>query len=195
MSNNSIWITTDNPAILFEDTEVGRLKNELWNASKEEIDAILEDYEIPSPPELGKPGSYIQTTPRQRLIENRRRNDIVLIPVGCTENHGVHTVSGLDSFMVTQIAEGVRRYTGKQGRPVNLVHNPLSYGAHPYHHIGMPGTVNIPQDVVKECYARALERWFPEADHCQQPWPALGHGDGLARIYVSIPAPGCLSGS
>ena len=155
-SKNSIWITTDNPAIVFEDTEVGRLKNELWNASKEEIDAILKEYEIPSPPELGKPGSYIQTTPRLKLIENRRRNDIVLIPVGCTENHGVHTVSGLDSFMVTQIAEGVRRYTGKQGRPVNLVHNPLSYGAHPYHHIGMPGTVNIPQDVVKEMLVHVM---------------------------------------
>jgi creatinine amidohydrolase len=137
MSNNSIWITTDNPAILFEDTEVGRLKNELWNASEEEIDAILKDYEIPSPPELGKPGSYIQTTPRQKLIENRRNNDVVLIPVGCTENHGIHTVSGLDNFMVTQIVEGVRRYTEKQGSAVNLAHNPLSYGAHPYHHIGM----------------------------------------------------------
>ncbi len=153
MSNNSqkgMWITTDNPAIFFEDSAVGRLKKELWDASEEEIDAILEDYGIPSPPELGKPGSYIQTTPRHRLIENRRKNDVVLIPVGCTENHGIHTVSGLDSFMVTQIVEGVRRYTGKQGRPVNLAHNPLSYGAHPYHHIGMPGTVNMPQTLVRE---------------------------------------------
>jgi len=149
-SDLTMWITTDNPAIVFEDTEVGRLKNKLWNASEEEIDAVLRDYGVPSPPELGKPGSYIQTTPRQRLIENRRKNDVVLIPVGCTENHGMHTVSGLDSFMVTQIVEAVRRYTAKRGRPVILAHNPLSYGAHPYHHIGMPGTVNIPQDAVKE---------------------------------------------
>jgi creatinine amidohydrolase len=153
MSDNAktgIWITTDHPAIVFEDTEVGRLKKTLWDASEDQIDAILRDYEIPSPPELGKPGCYIQTTPRHRLVENRRKNDIVLIPVGCTENHGMHTVSGLDSFMVTQIAEAVRRYTEKQGKPVALTHNPLSYGGHPYHHIGMPGTINIPQDAVKE---------------------------------------------
>jgi len=153
MSNDSIkdmWITTDNPAIFFEDTEVGRLKKELWEASEGQIDAILKEYGVPSPPELGKPGSYIQTTPRKKLMENRRKNDIVMIPVGCTENHGIHTVSGLDSFMVTQIVEAVRRSTERQGRPVNLAHNPLSYGAHPYHHIGMPGTVNMPQEVVRE---------------------------------------------
>jgi len=147
---SNLWITTEHPAIIFEKSDVGRLKKKLWDASEKKIDAILNEYGIPSPPELAKPGSYIQTTPRCKLIENRRKNDVVLIPVGCTENHGNHTVSGLDSFMVTQIAEGVRRYTEKQGRPVNLAHNPLSYGAHPFHHIGMPGTVNIPQEVVKE---------------------------------------------
>jgi creatinine amidohydrolase len=35
------------------------LKKEVWEASDEEIDAILEDYGIPSPIEWGKPGSYI----------------------------------------------------------------------------------------------------------------------------------------
>ena len=150
MSNNSLWITTENPAIVFENTEVGRLKKKIWDAREEEIDAILKEYEIPSPPEFGKPGCYIQTTPRHKLIENRRKNDIVLIPVGCTENHGMHTVSGLDTFMVTQICEGVRRYTEKKGIPVSLALPPLNYGAHPYHHIGMPGTVIMPQDVVKE---------------------------------------------
>lgn len=149
-SKYDMWITTENPAIIFEDSEVGRLKKKLWDASDEEIDAILKDYEVPSPPELGKTGSYIQTTIRQKLIENRRKNDVVLIPIGCTENHGRHTVSGLDSFMGTQILEALRRYTVKQGRPVNLAFNPLNYGSHPYHHIGMPGTVNIPQNISKE---------------------------------------------
>lgn len=145
-----LWITTENPAIVFEDNSVGRLKKEIWDASEEEIDKILAEYRIPSPPELGKPGSYIQTTIRQKLIENRRRNDLIFIPVGCTENHGRHTVSGLDSFMVTQIVEGVRRYTAKRGAPVNLALNPLNYGAHPYHHLGMPGTVVMPEAVVRE---------------------------------------------
>jgi len=148
--SEDLWITTENPGIVFERTEVGELKKALWDASREEIEGILADYEVPSPPEMGKAGSYIQTTVRKELVENRRKNDVVFIPVGCTENHGMHTVSGLDSFMVTQIAEAVRRYTKKEGAPVNLAFNPLNYGGHPYHHLGMPGTVILPQDVVRE---------------------------------------------
>ncbi len=110
---SKLWLTTENPAIVFENTDVGRLKKETWGASEEKIDAILAEYEVPSLPELGKPGSYIQTTVRQKLIENRSKNDIIIIPVGCTENHGRHTISGLDTFMVTQIVEALRRYTAK----------------------------------------------------------------------------------
>ncbi len=147
---NKMWLTTENPAIMFENTDVGRLKKEVWDAPEKEIEEILGEYGVPSLPELGKPESYIQTTVRQKLIENRRKNDVVIIPVGCTENHGRHNISGLDTFMVTQIAEALRRYTAKQDRAVNLVLPPLNYGAHPYHHVGMPGTVNIPQNVVRE---------------------------------------------
>lgn len=147
---DKIWLTTDNPAIIFEDNSVGRMKKEIWDASEEEIDKILKEYEIPSEPELGKAGTYIQNTVRNKVIENRRKNDIVFIPVGCTENHGIHNVSGLDTFMVTQIIEGVRRYTAKRGNPVNLALPPLNYGGHPYHHMGMPGTIIMPEEVVRE---------------------------------------------
>ena len=144
------WYTTENPNIFFEDTSVGRLKKQLWEASKDEIDQILADYEIPSPSELGKPGSYIQNTPRSKQIEKRQKNDIVFVPLGCTENHGLHANTGLDTFMTTQILEGVRRYTKKMGHECSLAFTPLNYGGHPYHHIGMPGTVIMPEEVVKE---------------------------------------------
>lgn len=52
--------------------------------------------------------------------------------------------------MCSQIIEGVRRYTKKQGHEVNLAFTPLNYGGHPYHHMGMPGTVIMPEEVVKE---------------------------------------------
>ncbi|MBN1834635.1 MAG: creatininase family protein [Spirochaetales bacterium] len=144
------WFTTDNPLIFFEDNSVGRVKKEVWDASEQEIDKILADYEIPSPSELGKAGTYIQNTPRAKCIEKRRKNDILFVPIGCTENHGMHANSGLDTFMVTQILEGLRRYTAKQGRECNLAFTPLNYGGHPYHHMGMPGTVIIPKEVVEE---------------------------------------------
>ncbi len=144
------WLTTDYPNICFEDNTVGRLKKEIFEAPMEKIEEILSDYEIPSESELGRAGSYIQTTPRARAIEKRKKNDIVLIPIGCTENHGDHANSGLDTFMVTQICEGLRRFSAKQGHEVNLAFPPINYGGHPYHHMGMPGTVIIPPETVRE---------------------------------------------
>ena len=144
------FLETGHPMIVFEDTAVGRLKKQIFDASEEELDKILAEYEIPSDSELGKPGCYIQTTPRAAAIEKRRNNDIVLVPVGTTENHGEHANTGLDTFMASQICEGVRRYTAKKGREVNLASPPLNYGGHPYHHVGMAGTVMVSHEVVVE---------------------------------------------
>lgn len=150
MSELCRWLNTAEPDIFFEDTAVGRLKKEVFEASDEEIDRILEEYGVPSPSELGQPDTYIQTTSRRAAIEKRQKNDIVFVPIGCTENHGIHANSGLDTFQVTQMLEGVRRYTAKQGHECNLAFPALLYGGHPYHHIAMPGTVNMPHEVVQE---------------------------------------------
>ncbi len=153
MSNHVIpqgLLPTNLPDLFFEDNEVGRMKKAIWDASDEEIDAILAEYGIPSPVEWGKPGSYIQTTVRWQVEENRKKNDIVFIPVGCTELHGRHLPSASDTLYVSQICEAVRRYTAKRGAPVNLALPPLNYGAHPYHHVGMPGTVIVREHVVRE---------------------------------------------
>jgi creatinine amidohydrolase/Fe(II)-dependent formamide hydrolase-like protein len=143
-------IASDQPDLFFEDNTVGRLKKEVWDASDQEIDAILAEYGIPSPVEWGKAGSYIQTTTRYQVEENRRKNDIVFIPVGCTELHGRHLPSASDTLYVSQILEGVRRYTARRGAPVNLALPPLNYGSHPYHHMGMPGTIPVRENVARE---------------------------------------------
>lgn len=143
-------LPSDQPDLFFEDNPVGRMKKEIWDASDAEIDAILAEYGVPSPVEWGKPGSYIQTTVRHQVEANRKKNDIVLIPVGCTELHGQHLASASDTLYVSQIVEGVRRYTAKRGAAVNLALPPLNYGSHPYHHLGMPGTVVVRENVSRE---------------------------------------------
>ena len=67
------WLETNVKDLFFEDTTVGRLKKKIWEASDEEITKILEDYEIPTPSELGKPGTYIQNTVRKDVVENRKK--------------------------------------------------------------------------------------------------------------------------
>jgi 3-dehydro-scyllo-inosose hydrolase len=149
MQKSQSTLFTNSPYIFFEDSPVGRMKKEIWDASDADIDAMLAEYGVPSPPEWSKRGSYIQTTPRHELVENRRKNDVVFIPVGCTENHGMHTVSAMDTLFVTGMVEGVRRYTAKRGAPCALALPPLMYGGHPYHHMGMPGTCVVREDIVR----------------------------------------------
>lgn len=136
--------------IPFEDTPVGKLKERIFNMTDREIEDLAREYEIPSPGELEKPGSYIQNTLRKELVENRRQNDLVIVPVGCTENHGRHTVSGFDTFLVTRITEAVRRRQKKSGKPpVNLAF-PINYGVHPPWHQGMYGTVMVSDDAFEQ---------------------------------------------
>src|SRR4030042_2942929 len=134
----------------FENTEVGKLKERLYYMSDEEIAGLIKQYEIPSPGEMEKPGTYLQNTVRKQLIENRRRNDIVIVPVGCTENHGLHTVSAFDTLLVTRISEAVRRKQKKDGKPpVNLAF-PINYGVHPPWHQGMYGRVMGGEDAFEQ---------------------------------------------
>lgn len=102
-------LATDEPDLFFEDNTVGRLKKEIWDASDAEIDAILAEYGVPAPCEWGVPGSYIQTTVRWQVEQNRRKNDVIFIPVGSTELHGKHMASAMDTFFVSAICGGVHR--------------------------------------------------------------------------------------
>lgn len=152
-----MWHTTEYPAIIFEEgTSVGELKKRIWESSRAQIDRILTDYGIPSPSELGTAGAYIQTTVRQRVVERRRRNDIVLVPIGSTENHGVHANSGFDTLLSTQLCEAVRRRTAALGAEVSLAFPALAYGGHPYQHLGIAGNVIMPEEVVRESVVNIL---------------------------------------
>ncbi|RLF85241.1 creatininase family protein, partial [Thermococci archaeon] len=134
--------------LIFENTPVGQLEKEIWTASDKEIDEILKEFGIPSPPELANPGTYIQTTPGYKVFEEVRQCDVVLIPIGSTEFHGNHLPSGTDTLYVTQICEAVRRHMKKKGKPVAITW-PITYGSHPWHHYGMPGTVIIEEEHLK----------------------------------------------
>lgn len=142
----SKFINGPHPNIVFEDSNVGRMKREVFNMSDKDVDKELAEFDFPHAPELCAGGVYIQTTPYKEQCEIREKNDVVLIPVGTTENHGPHNPTGMDIFMVTAIAEGVRRYTLKNGPQVSIAMPPLMYGVHPQSHIGMPGTIMLHEE-------------------------------------------------
>jgi len=86
-------------------------------------------------------GMYFQTMNTKSLKERLSKNDIIIIPVGSTECHAAHSPFGEDTYLVTRMAEQVAAKTGC------TIAQPVWYGSHPYQHVGMPGTVIIPEYV------------------------------------------------
>ncbi|RKL64474.1 creatininase family protein [Thermoanaerobacteraceae bacterium SP2] len=96
---------------------------------------------------------YFQTMTKRDVEERLQKNDVIIIPVGSTENHGNAGPIGEDTFIVTRIAEMVAEKTGC------TVAEPIWYGSHPYHHIGQPCTIPIPDDVFSS-HIRAIITGF-----------------------------------
>jgi creatinine amidohydrolase/Fe(II)-dependent formamide hydrolase-like protein len=108
----------------------------------------------PSGGHMDKPsGIYYQTMTKAEVEERLKVNDILLIPVGSTENHGTAQPFGEDTLLVTRMAEAVAEATGC------TVAEPVWYGSHPYHHLGMPCTVVVPEDTFLG-YLRAIIAGF-----------------------------------
>lgn len=83
---------------------------------------------------------YLQNMTMAQVNERLEKNDIIIVPVGSTECHGAGQPLGEDTFLVTRMAEAVAMRTGC------TVAQPVWYGSHPYPHLGMPGTVVIPEE-------------------------------------------------
>ena len=86
-------------------------------------------------------GVYLQNMTMRQIQERLKKDDIIIVPVGSTENHGPNACIGEDTFLVTRMAEAVAVRTGC------TVAQPVWYGSHPFHHLGMPGTVVVPEEI------------------------------------------------
>jgi len=96
-------------------------------------------------------GVYFQNMTNLEVAERLKKNDVILIPVGSTENHGPSAPFGEDTYLDTRLCEQVAEATGC------TVAQPIWYGSHPYHHLGMPGTIMIPEETLADylCYVFA----------------------------------------
>jgi 3-dehydro-scyllo-inosose hydrolase len=86
-------------------------------------------------------GIYFQNMTMKEVEDRLKKSDLIIIPVGSTECHGLHACYGEDTFLVTRMAEAVAKKVGC------TVSQPIWFGSHPYHHIGMPGTIPIDEDI------------------------------------------------
>ena len=71
-------------------------------------------------------------------VENalERSENVAIIPVGSTEQHGKHLPLGSDSFAAIGLADDVAKRTGAVVAP------PIWFGWSP-HHMWLPGTITL----------------------------------------------------
>ncbi len=102
------------------------------------------EWKFPKSGQMESPsGIYFQNMTGAQIQERLKRNDLIIIPLGSTEAHGPHACTGEDTYLVTRMAELVAEKTGC------TVAMPVWYGSHPFHHMGMPGTVFVDDDIFK----------------------------------------------
>ena len=89
-------------------------------------------------------GIYFQNMTNLDVKERLKKNDVILIPIGSTENHGPDAPYGEDTYLETRMCEQVALATGC------TVAQPIWYGSHPYQHLGMPGTIMIPEEILAD---------------------------------------------
>ena len=89
-------------------------------------------------------GIYFQNMTNLDVKERLKKNDLIMIPIGSTENHGPDAPFGEDTYLETRMCEQVALKTGC------TVSQPIWYGSHPYQHLGMPGTIMIPEEILAD---------------------------------------------
>ena len=89
-------------------------------------------------------GIYYQNMTNLEVAERLKKNDVLLMPIGSTENHGPSAPFGEDTLLDTRLCELVAEKTGC------TVAMPTWYGSHPYHHLGQKGTIIIPEEVLAD---------------------------------------------
>lgn len=85
-------------------------------------------------PEL--PSVWIQELTWQEVQQYLQGDDIAIVPIGSTEQHGPAGTLGVDSYVAIGLAEDAAKRAGV------LVAPPLWYGESS-HHLGLPGTISL----------------------------------------------------
>ena len=96
---------------------------------------------------------YLDQMTVGEIKERVAKNDIILVPCGSIENHGLSAPVGEDSLIGTYIAERVAYETGVTVAP------PIFYGSHPSHHYGMPGTIPVKKEAYID-YVTSVIKWL-----------------------------------
>lgn len=121
--------------------------------------------------------------------EYLEESDLILLPIGSTEQHGRHAPLGTDAFIAAHIADDAAQRTSTVCAP------PLYFGWSP-HHLVLPGTISIDADVLQRflfCEVRSLARhgfrnFVIINGHriTNLPWMQIGADEAQSQLGVRV---------
>ena len=99
--------------------------------------------------EAGKP-LVLQELTWTDVQEYLTTNDMVIIPIGSTEQHGPHLPLGTDSYIATDISKMISARTGVVVAPVLLV-------GYSVYHSGFPGSLSLKPETMEQVLFETAE--------------------------------------
>ncbi len=91
----------------------------------------------------------------EQLAAAAKENALVILPLGCTEQHALHLPVDTDTYQVERVSvEGAARAAEKFGVQV-VVLPAIPYGP-ASEHFGFPGTVSLPNDIYLQLVKHVL---------------------------------------
>lgn len=93
---------------------------------------------------------WLQNMTWEDFEKDMQKCNVVIVPVGSTEQHGAHLPLGTDTMVANVLAEGASERTGA------IIAPPVWYGWSP-HHMVLPGTVTIRPEVLAELLFDIIE--------------------------------------
>jgi len=98
--------------------------------------------------QVRKVNNYLPHMTRPEVEDLLTRTDMVIIPVGAIEQHGLHLPMGTDFLNGVERAKLIAQRTDVLVAPV------LMPGLSPYH-MGFAGTITLPAELIQEVYFEA----------------------------------------
>jgi len=92
--------------------------------------------------EEGKP-LVLQEMSWKDVQENLKQNDMVIIPIGSTEQHGPHLPLGTDSYIGLKVSRMISARTG-------VVVVPVLWSGYSVYHSGFPGTLSLKPETMEQ---------------------------------------------
>jgi len=92
--------------------------------------------------EEGKP-LVLQEMSWKDVQENLKQNDMVIIPIGSTEQHGPHLPLGTDSYIGLNVSRMISARTG-------VVVAPVLWSGYSVYHSGFPGTLSLKPETMEQ---------------------------------------------